>query len=87
MGGPTSSYSAAGIALEFLGTHKTPHPATNCFRQGGDTIKGEINAMPTVHFTRYRKKFGDPCNGRKVADSHVLEIGYRPVQCSTKAKH
>jgi hypothetical protein len=39
MGGPTSSYAAAGIALEFIGTHKHPHPATKCFRQGGNTIE------------------------------------------------
>jgi hypothetical protein len=39
-GGPTSSYAAAGIALEFIVAHKPPHPATNCFRQGGDTIEG-----------------------------------------------
>jgi hypothetical protein len=41
MGGPTSSYAAAGIALEFIGAHKPPHPAAECFRQGGDTIEGE----------------------------------------------
>jgi hypothetical protein len=34
MAGPTSSYAAAGIALEFIGAHKPPHPATKCFRQG-----------------------------------------------------
>jgi hypothetical protein len=28
MGGPTSSYAAADIALEFIGAHKPPHPAT-----------------------------------------------------------
>jgi hypothetical protein len=42
MGGPTSSYAAAGIALEFIGAHKPPQPATKCFRQDGDTIKGVI---------------------------------------------
>jgi hypothetical protein len=42
MGGPTSSYTAAGIALVFIGAHKLPHPATKCFRQGGDTIEGAI---------------------------------------------
>jgi hypothetical protein len=41
MGGPTSSYAAARIALEFIGAHKPPHPATKCFQQGGDTIEGE----------------------------------------------
>jgi hypothetical protein len=41
MGGPTSSYSAVGTALEFIVAHKTPHPATKCFRQGWDTIEGE----------------------------------------------
>jgi hypothetical protein len=40
MGGPTSSYTAAGIALEIIGAHKPLHPATKCFRQGGDTIEG-----------------------------------------------
>jgi hypothetical protein len=42
MDGPTSSYAAAGIALEFIGAHKPPHTATQCFRQGGDTIKGDL---------------------------------------------
>jgi hypothetical protein len=46
MGGPTSSYAAAGKALEFIGTHKTPHPATECFRQGGDTIKEAVDSFP-----------------------------------------
>jgi hypothetical protein len=40
MGGPTSSYAAASIALQFIGAHKPPHPATKCFGQGGDTIEG-----------------------------------------------
>jgi hypothetical protein len=40
MGGPTSSYAAAGIALEFTGAHKLPHPATKCLLQGGDAIEG-----------------------------------------------
>jgi hypothetical protein len=40
MGGPISSYAAAGIALEYIGAHKPPHPATKFFRQGGDTIEG-----------------------------------------------
>jgi hypothetical protein len=44
MGGPTSSYAAAGIALEFTGAHKLPHPATKCFRQGGDTIQGDMQS-------------------------------------------
>jgi len=43
MGGPTSSYSTTGIASEFIGAHKPPHPATKCFWQGGDTIEGEGN--------------------------------------------
>jgi hypothetical protein len=40
MGDPTSSFAAADIALEFTGAHKPPHPATEGFRQGGDTIEG-----------------------------------------------
>jgi hypothetical protein len=40
MGGPTSSYAAADIALVFIVVHKPPHPATRCFWQGGDTIEG-----------------------------------------------
>jgi hypothetical protein len=32
MGGPTSSYAATGIALEFTGAHKSPHLATKYFR-------------------------------------------------------
>jgi hypothetical protein len=40
MGGPARSYTAAGIALEFIGVNKPPHPATECFRQGGDTVEG-----------------------------------------------
>jgi hypothetical protein len=45
MGGPTSIYATASIALEFIVAHKPPHPATKCFRQGGDTIerRGELN--------------------------------------------
>jgi hypothetical protein len=43
MGGPTSSYAAAGIALEFIVEHKPPHTATKCFRQGGDIIKGDLH--------------------------------------------
>jgi hypothetical protein len=38
-GGPTSSYAATGIPLEFISAHKPPHPATKWFQQGGDTIK------------------------------------------------
>jgi hypothetical protein len=34
MGGPTSSYAAAGIALEFIGAHKPPHPATTISSRG-----------------------------------------------------
>jgi hypothetical protein len=45
MGGPTSSFAAAGIGLEFIDAHKPPHPATRCFRKGGDTIEGD-----TSHF-------------------------------------
>jgi hypothetical protein len=45
MGGPTSSYAAAGIALEFIGAYKPPHPATDCFRQGGNTIEGEFSTV------------------------------------------
>jgi hypothetical protein len=41
MGGPTSSYATAGIALEFIVAHKPLHPATECFRQGWDTIEGD----------------------------------------------
>jgi hypothetical protein len=41
MGRPTSSYAAAGIDLEFIGTHKPPHPATKSFRQGVDTVEME----------------------------------------------
>jgi hypothetical protein len=37
MGGPTSSYAAAGIALEFIVAHKR---ITQQQRQGGDTIEG-----------------------------------------------
>jgi hypothetical protein len=63
MGGPTSSYAAASIALEFIGAYKPPHPVTKCFRQVGDTIEGEgsiivgdkvkIDCMnfTTLHFT------------------------------------
>jgi hypothetical protein len=40
MGGPACSYAAADIALEFIGAHKPPHPTTECFGQGGDTIEG-----------------------------------------------
>jgi hypothetical protein len=46
MGGPTSSYAAAGIALEFIVVHKPPHPARKCFRQGGgDTIERAVNII------------------------------------------
>jgi hypothetical protein len=31
MGGPTCSYVAVGIASEFIGAHKLPHPAKNAF--------------------------------------------------------
>jgi hypothetical protein len=41
VGGLTSSYAAAGIALEFIGAHKPPHPATKVFQQGGDTIEAD----------------------------------------------
>jgi hypothetical protein len=41
MRGPTSSYVTAGIAFEFIVHTSPPHPATKCFRQGGDTIEGE----------------------------------------------
>jgi hypothetical protein len=29
-----------GIALDFIGAHKSPHP-TKCFQQGGGTSKGD----------------------------------------------
>jgi hypothetical protein len=45
MGGPTCSYAASGIALEFIGAHKPPHPATKCFWQGRDTIKGAKGSL------------------------------------------
>jgi hypothetical protein len=45
MGGPTSNYAVAGIALEVTGTHKPPLPATKRFRQGGDTIEGEFKIL------------------------------------------
>jgi hypothetical protein len=45
MDGPTSNYADAGIALEFGGVNKPPHPAIDCFGQGGDTI--EMQAMTT----------------------------------------
>jgi hypothetical protein len=31
---------------EFTAAHKSPHPATECFRQGGDTIEGELSVSP-----------------------------------------
>jgi hypothetical protein len=43
--------AAAGMALEFIGTHKLPHPATKCFRQGGDTTEG----IDFVSFLKYLK--------------------------------
>jgi hypothetical protein len=49
MGVPTSSYAAAGIALEFIVVHKPPHPATEIFRQGRDIIKGTF----THHCPRF----------------------------------
>jgi hypothetical protein len=33
MGGPTSSYVAAGIALEFVGAHKPPHQQQSSFHK------------------------------------------------------
>jgi hypothetical protein len=45
MGVPTSSYATAGVALEFIGAHKHPHPVTKCFRQGGDNIEGALYIM------------------------------------------
>jgi hypothetical protein len=51
-GGPISCYAAPGIALEFIGAHKPPHPATKCFRQGGDTIEG-------VAITTFTPNFGN----------------------------
>jgi hypothetical protein len=51
MGGPTSSYAAAGIALEFIGAHKPPHPAGKCCRQGVDTIEGVTYVLNIVYFS------------------------------------
>jgi hypothetical protein len=50
-GDPTSSYAAAGIALEFIGAHKPPHPATECFRQCGDPSRGNffISTTETIY--------------------------------------
>jgi hypothetical protein len=45
MGGPTSSYTATGIAFLFIGARKPPHLATRCFRQGGDAIEGAITEL------------------------------------------
>jgi hypothetical protein len=41
MGGPTSSYAVDGKALELIGAHKPSHPATEGFRQGGETMEGD----------------------------------------------
>jgi hypothetical protein len=45
MGDPTSSYAAAGIAFEFIGAYKPPHPSTKYFQQGGDTIARELEVL------------------------------------------
>jgi len=37
MGGPTSSYATAGIALQVTESHEPPPPL-----QGGDTIGGDM---------------------------------------------
>jgi hypothetical protein len=49
-GGPGYLYAATDIALEFIGAHKPPHPATKCLRQGGDTIKGDGYMYCFIHF-------------------------------------
>jgi hypothetical protein len=56
MGGPTSSYAAAGIALGFIGVHKPSHPATESFQQGGDTIDEEI-CMYTYIIYKFVNKY------------------------------
>jgi hypothetical protein len=48
MGGPTSSYAAASMVLEFTGAHKPPHPATKCVQQGEDTIEGKQCVWPVL---------------------------------------
>jgi hypothetical protein len=50
MGGPTSSYAAASIALEFIGAHKPPHPATKCFQQGGYNHQGGNYSLSILIF-------------------------------------
>jgi hypothetical protein len=53
MGGHTSSYAAAGIALEFIGAHKPPYPATKCFRQGGDAIEAGFFVINNFIFNSF----------------------------------
>jgi hypothetical protein len=63
MGGPTSSYAAAGIAFEFIGAHKAPHPATVLltrwrYHQGGITVTKVLishfeNMYPASQYTTY----------------------------------
>jgi hypothetical protein len=55
MGGHTSSYAAAGMTLEFIGAHKPPHPATKCFRQGGDTIDENVKSISLSNLNRIGK--------------------------------
>jgi hypothetical protein len=43
MGGLTSSYAAAIIVLEFVGAHKTPHPATSAFDKLEIPLNGTVN--------------------------------------------
>jgi hypothetical protein len=80
MGGPTRSYAAAVIALEFIGAHKPPDLATKCFRQGGDTIEGVITSIvrPLLRIKDcccgYKSKYSRLKHTARCSRDHSLSI-------------
>jgi hypothetical protein len=56
-GGPTNSYAAAGIALEFIGAHKPPRPATKCFGKVEIPSRGPWNLTPANNKARLYSKW------------------------------
>jgi hypothetical protein len=69
MGGSTSSYAAAGIAFEFIGARKPPHPATECFHKV---------AIPSMEkkFLSVTKFEGPYPSSRSISHMHNLPTTY-----------
>jgi hypothetical protein len=53
-------------------THKPPHPATKCFRQGGDTIEGDLKQQTSQNKVRSRNAVMVLCSVLRSEDAFVI---------------